>query len=116
MIDTPTFSRLGLGIVAGFEDPKSDFGMPGSGKLPEDSAILKDVVATFNGAFKSVHGRYGMKEAGRLLVAPVEGAFASFFVVAHQPRPPGAEQHSVWQLSQPSQWCHIDGEHTSPKI
>lgn len=64
--------RLELGIGAGYEDPRPDTGPPGSGKIPED--VLPAVVATFNGAFKSVHGQYGMKAEGRLLVEPVVGA------------------------------------------
>lgn len=64
--------RLELGIGAGYEDPRPDTGPPGSGQIPED--VAPQVVATFNGAFKSIHGQYGMKADGRLLVEPVVGA------------------------------------------
>lgn len=64
--------RLELGIGAGYEDPKPDTGPPGSGLIPEK--VVSEVVATFNGAFKSIHGQYGMKAEGRLLVEPVVGA------------------------------------------
>lgn len=64
--------RLELGIGAGYEDPKPDTGPPGSGLIP--SEVVSGVVATFNGAFKSIHGQYGMKAEGRLLVEPVVGA------------------------------------------
>ncbi len=66
--------RLSLGIGAGYEDPHPDTGPPGSGHLPRDPKIARRVVATFNGAFKATHGRYGMKAEGRVLVPPVEGA------------------------------------------
>jgi len=68
--------RLRLGMRAGHEDPEPDTGPPGSGHLPPDEA--KDVIATFNGAFKASHGRYGMKAEGRTLVEPVEGAATVF--------------------------------------
>lgn len=64
--------RLELGIGAGYEDPKPDTGPPGTGFIP--SELVSQVVATFNGAFKSIHGQYGMKAEGRLLVEPVVGA------------------------------------------
>lgn len=64
--------RLELGIGAGYEDPRPDTGPPGSGQIPTD--VVTQVVATFNGAFKSIHGQYGMKADGRLLVEPVVGA------------------------------------------
>jgi hypothetical protein len=64
--------RLKLGIGAGYEDPHPDTGPPGSGEIPE--SVAPTVVATFNGAFKALHGRYGMKAEGRLLVEPVVGA------------------------------------------
>lgn len=66
--------RLELGMGAGYEDPHPDTGPPGSGQLPNDPELAPRVVATFNGAFKAVHGRYGMKAEGRLLVEPVKGA------------------------------------------
>jgi len=64
--------RLSLGLRAGYEDPKPDTGPPGSGHVPKD--IAPRIVATFNGAFKSTHGNYGMKAEARLLTAPVTGA------------------------------------------
>ncbi len=64
--------RLELGIGAGYEDPRPDTGPAGSGQVPEQ--VGPQVVATFNGAFKSEHGQYGMKAEGRLLVEPVVGA------------------------------------------
>lgn len=66
--------RLELGIAAGYEDPEPDFGPPGSGQIPDDRSLFPRVVATFNGAFKATHGRYGMKAEGRVLVAPRSGA------------------------------------------
>lgn len=66
--------RLELKIGAGYEDPHPDTGPPGSGQIPSDPQLTARVVATFNGAFKAVHGRYGMKAEGRVLVDPVVGA------------------------------------------
>ncbi|HSC87542.1 MAG TPA: hypothetical protein VLC09_09745 [Polyangiaceae bacterium] len=67
-------SRLELHVRAGYEDPKPDSGPPGSGHVPEEPARFRRIVATFNGAFKSVHGPYGMQAEGRTLVAPSPGA------------------------------------------
>ncbi len=64
--------RLELGVRAGYEDPKPDTGPPGSGHVPKE--VAHRVVATFNGAFKSTHGGYGMKAEQRLLTAPRVGA------------------------------------------
>lgn len=66
--------RLELGIGAGYEDPHPDTGPPGSGQIPAEPEIFRNVVATFNGAFKAAHGAYGMKAEGRLLVEPIQGA------------------------------------------
>lgn len=63
--------RLELGMRAGYEDPKPETGPPGSGHIPPE--LAPRIVATFNGAFKSTHGRYGMKAEERLLIAPVVG-------------------------------------------
>lgn len=62
--------RLSLGMEAGFEEPRPKTGPPGRGALPDDVAVRERVVATFNGAFKSIHGDYGMLVDGRLLVPP----------------------------------------------
>jgi hypothetical protein len=62
--------RLSLGMEAGFEEPKPKTGPPGRGSLSADAAIRERVAATFNGAFKSVHGDYGMMVDGRMLVPP----------------------------------------------
>jgi hypothetical protein len=65
--------QLELGMQAGFEDPKPLTGPPGDGRLPRDKAVLDRVVGTFNGAFKTTHGRYGMKVDDRVLIPPVAG-------------------------------------------
>lgn len=65
---------LELGIGAGYEDPAPESGPSGSGGVPEEPDIFQRIVATFNGAFKSAHGRYGMKAEGRVLVEPKPGA------------------------------------------
>ncbi|MBE7484846.1 MAG: hypothetical protein HS104_33380 [Polyangiaceae bacterium] len=65
--------QLELGMQAGFEDPKPLTGPPGDGRLPRDKAVLDRIVGTFNGAFKTTHGRYGMKVDDRVLIPPVAG-------------------------------------------
>ena len=66
--------QLTLGMQAGFEDPEPLTGPAGEGRLPDDPSILSRVVGTFNGAFKSEHGKYGMMVAKRVLLPPVPGA------------------------------------------
>jgi hypothetical protein len=65
--------QLELGMQAGYEDPKPTTGPPGEGRLPRDPAIYRRVVATFNGAFKTTHGEYGMMVNRRVLLPPVPG-------------------------------------------
>lgn len=64
--------QLELGMQAGYEDPRPVAGPPGSGRLPDDAA--GDLVAVFNGAFKTSHGGYGMMVQGRTLVPARPGA------------------------------------------
>ncbi len=66
--------QLQLGMQAGYEDPKPLTGPPGDGRLPRDPAIESRVVATFNGAFKTEHGKYGMMVKRRVLLPPIKGA------------------------------------------
>ncbi len=65
--------QLELGMQAGFEDPKPTIGPPGDGRLPDDPAVYRRIVATFNGAFKTTHGAYGMMVNRRVLLPPVKG-------------------------------------------
>ncbi len=65
--------QLELGMQAGFEDPKPTIGPPGDGRLPEDPKKYRRIVATFNGAFKTTHGAYGMMVNRRVLLPPVKG-------------------------------------------
>lgn len=65
--------QLELGMQAGFEDPKPSIGPPGEGRLPESPDKYRRIVATFNGAFKSTHGSYGMMVNRRVLLPPVKG-------------------------------------------
>ncbi len=66
--------RLELDVEGGYEDPHPTAGPPGSGHVPKDPAAYRRIVATFNGAFKTDHGEYGMMVDGRLLVPPLPGA------------------------------------------
>lgn len=65
--------QLELGMQAGFEDPEPLTGPAGDGRLPEDHNTLDRVVAAFNGAFKTEHGKYGMMVQRRVLLPPVPG-------------------------------------------
>lgn len=65
--------QLELGMQAGWEDPKPTTGPTGEGRLPRDPEIYERVVATFNGAFKTTHGEYGMMVQRRVLLPPVQG-------------------------------------------
>jgi hypothetical protein len=65
--------QLELGMQAGYEDPKPTTGSPGEGHLPQDPAVYSRVVGTFNGAFKTQHGAYGMMVNRRVLLSPVKG-------------------------------------------
>jgi hypothetical protein len=65
--------QLELGMQAGFEDPKPTIGPPGDGRLPDDPAKYRRIVATFNGAFKTTHGAFGMMVNRRVLLPPVKG-------------------------------------------
>ncbi len=66
--------QLELGMQAGFEDPEPLTGPPGEGKLPDDLSVHARVIAAFNGAFKTEHGKYGMMVERRVLLPPMEGA------------------------------------------
>jgi hypothetical protein len=65
--------QLELGMEAGFEDPKPLTGPAGAGRLPRDKNVTDRIVATFNGAFKTTHGKYGMMVNERVLLPPVPG-------------------------------------------
>lgn len=65
--------QLELGMQAGFEDPKPTIGPPGDGRLPDSPEKYRRIVATFNGAFKTTHGAYGMMVNRRVLLPPVKG-------------------------------------------
>jgi hypothetical protein len=65
--------QLDLNMQAGFEDPVPLTGPAGDGRLPDDKNTVDRVVATFNGAFKTEHGNYGMMVQKRVLLPPVAG-------------------------------------------
>lgn len=76
--------QLELGMQAGYEDPKPTTGPPGEGRLPRDPAIYERVVATFNGAFKTTHGAYGMMVQRRVLLPPKRGGASIIVNDAHE--------------------------------
>jgi hypothetical protein len=65
--------QLQLGMQGGYEDPKPLTGAPAGGRLPQEENVRSRVVATFNGAFKTTHGEYGMMVDRRVLLPPVAG-------------------------------------------
>lgn len=65
--------QLELNMQAGFEDPVPLTGPAGDGRLPDDKETVERVVATFNGAFKTEHGKYGMMVQKRVLLPPIPG-------------------------------------------
>lgn len=62
--------QLNLHMQAGYDDPRPLTGLAGSGRLPEDPELVSRVVATFNGAFKTTHGAYGMMVDRHVLLPP----------------------------------------------
>jgi len=60
--------QIALSAVSGTDEPRSATGLTGSGLIPR--ARVERVVAAFNGAFLSRHGRFGMKSEGQLLIPP----------------------------------------------
>lgn len=75
--------QLELNMRAGFEDPEPLTGPAGDGRLPDDPSVLSRVVGTFNGAFKTEHGKYGMMVQKRVLLPPIVGA-ASVLIDSEQ--------------------------------
>jgi hypothetical protein len=66
--------QLDLEMEAGVEDPKPLTGPHGPGRIPRDPKIYSRVGATFNGAFKTEHGNYGMMVHRRVLLPAQPGA------------------------------------------
>jgi hypothetical protein len=66
--------QLEIEMEAGSEDPKPLTGGHGPGHIPREASIATRVVATFNGAFKTEHGNYGMMVKKRVLLPPQPGA------------------------------------------
>jgi hypothetical protein len=72
--------QLALHIEAGFDEPRPLTGPRGAGRIP--AALEPRVAASFNGAFQTRHGEYGMVVDGRILLPPKNGA-ATFAVDVH---------------------------------
>lgn len=67
-------TALELALVAGVDEPESDR-VPSTrrpGLVPR--ADLDELVAVFNGGFKAIHGRYGMRVDDDTFLPPREGA------------------------------------------
>jgi hypothetical protein len=63
--------QLDFDMEAGVEDPEPLTGPHGTGRIPRDPAVYRQVLAAFNGAFKTEHGHYGMMVHKRVLLPPV---------------------------------------------
>src|SRR5262249_21975995 len=70
MIVAMDMRQLELDMEAGVEDPQPLTGPPGAGRISRDPEVIGRVVAAFNGAFKTVHGAYGMMVHRRFLLPP----------------------------------------------
>jgi hypothetical protein len=66
--------QLELHMVGGTSDPHATTGAAGTGRLPRKKAVMDKVVAAFNGAFKTMHGEYGMMVERNVLLPPVDGS------------------------------------------
>jgi acyl-coenzyme A thioesterase PaaI-like protein len=62
--------QLELHMVGGYEDPKPTTGSQGTGRIPREPEILDRVTLAFNGAFKTLHGAYGMMVERDVLLPP----------------------------------------------
>ncbi|HMA37919.1 MAG TPA: phosphodiester glycosidase family protein, partial [Chloroflexia bacterium] len=60
--------RVRLHMVPGTKEPVSPFGRSGPGQVASED--LRDLVAAFNGGWKSVHGNYGMLVDGQQIAPP----------------------------------------------
>jgi hypothetical protein len=98
-----------LYMQGGTEEPQSATGEQGSGIIPRDPALLRRVVAAFNGGFQGTHGDYGMMVEHKLLVPPrpyaatvarLEDGTVSFGTWPNSPRIP-AELNSFRQNLSP---------------
>ena len=67
---TMDMRQLDMAMEAGAEDPKPLVGAHGSGRIPRSASVFPRVRATFNGAFKTEHGFYGMMVDHRVLLPP----------------------------------------------
>ena len=65
--------RLELHLVPGTEDPVSDAGTEGSGRIPKDGPDRERLAAAFSGGWQTVHGRFGMRAQGNTIVSPSPG-------------------------------------------
>ncbi|MDJ0762709.1 MAG: hypothetical protein QNJ97_06935 [Myxococcota bacterium] len=66
--------QLDLHMVGGYEDPQPTTGSQGTGRIPRKRAILSRTVLAFNGAFKTLHGAYGMMVEKDVLLPPQDRA------------------------------------------
>jgi hypothetical protein len=69
-------SQTQLAVVPGTVEPVSAKGVPRfprPGTIPADVQASGDLIAAFNGGFKSIHGGYGMMVDGVTILPPLDG-------------------------------------------
>ncbi|NLE86464.1 MAG: hypothetical protein GX607_08705 [Myxococcales bacterium] len=62
--------RVELHAVGGTEEPRSDRGERGTGRIPRDPKVLERLAGAFNGAFRTRHGEFGMAADDTLYIPP----------------------------------------------
>lgn len=62
--------QVQLHVAMGTREPESATGETGTGMVPRDPALLRDLVAGFNGAFQALHGEFGAMADGRVYLPP----------------------------------------------
>jgi hypothetical protein len=72
-------TRTRLGFVLGWEEPSVKGGPKGTGLIPTTDALPGNLLATFNGAFKSEHGAYGAMSDG-IVALPARKGFATVVI------------------------------------
>lgn len=64
-------SKLDIHLMPGTEEPISSVGLRGRGKIPDK--VHPNLVCSFNGGFRTKHGRWGFISGGVTYLPPVKG-------------------------------------------
>lgn len=62
--------QVDLRMAMGTREPESATGETGSGQIPRDPDVLRNLVGAFNGGFQAMHGEFGMMAEGRVYLPP----------------------------------------------